>query len=156
MTEYEQSLDVLLRLFQRDYTFVLSTAKDNVPSQRVVDTYFYGGEFWIVTYAKSNKFLEIAQNPNVSLCNNFNIFCGKAYSAGHPLDTQNKEIREKLIKVFEVWYFAHNDESDENMCYIRVAPQKGFFHDKGKGYSVDFINKSAKIIPFSPQIEMTN
>lgn len=100
MTEYEQSLDVLLRLFQKDCTFVLATAKDNIPSQRVVDAYFHGGEFWIVTYTKSNKVLEITQNPSVSLCNNFNIFCGKAYIAGHPLDAKNKKIREKPIKVF--------------------------------------------------------
>ncbi len=152
MTDYQQSLEVMRQLFQKDCTFVLATAKNNVPSQRVVDAYFYNGEFWIVTYAKSNKFLEISQNPNVSLCNNFHIFQGKAYNEGHPLLSQNKEIRENLIKVFEVWYFAHNDENDENMCYIKVVPQKGFFHKDGKGYGVDFINQRVKIIPFSRDI----
>lgn len=154
MTAFEKSLEVLSELFGRDYTFVMATVKNNVPVQRVVDTFYYEGEFWIVTYALSNKVKEIANNPEVSLCNTFHTFSGKAYNAGHPLKSKNSEIRSKLINVFESWYFAHNNENDENMCYVRVKLESGFFHKDGIGYKVDFFEKTAEEFPFTPQIEM--
>lgn len=154
MTTYEKSLNVLEDLFRRDYTFVLATVQENVPSQRVVDTYFDNGEFWIVTYAKSNKVKAIEQNPNVSLCNTFHVIKGKAYNAGHPLRDENRGIRDELIKIFEPWYFAHNNENDEYMCYVRVNPESAFFHKDGRGYKVDFSKKTAEEFPFAPQTEM--
>ena len=43
MTAYEKSLEVLRELFEKDCTFVLATARENVPSQRVVDACYMGG-----------------------------------------------------------------------------------------------------------------
>lgn len=145
---------VLEDLFGKDCLFVLATAYNNEPSQRVVDVYYDNGVFWVVTYAKSKKVQEIEKNPNVSLCNSFQNFQCKAYNTGHPLNGQNKEIREKLIKVFEAWYFAHNNENDENMCYVKLEPTNGFFHKDGTGYKVDFINKKVETFPFNPAIAM--
>jgi len=154
MTTYDKSMVVLEELFSRDYTFVLATVQEDKPSQRVVDTYYSEGAFWIVTYGQSRKVKEIATNPNVALCNTFHAFSGKAYNAGHPLQESNKEIREKLIKVFEPWYFAHNNEADENMCYVKVELEEGFFHKEGVGYKVSFTEMTAEEFPFAPQIEM--
>lgn len=156
MPAYQKSLEVLKELFGRDYTFVLATVHENIPSQRVVDTYYTEGTFWIVTYSNSNKVKELEENPNVSLCNNFYSFKGKAYNVGHPLQENNKEIREKLIKVFEPWYFAHNNEQDDNMCYVKFEPEEGFFHKDGTGYKVNFMEKTAAEFPFAPEIEMIN
>lgn len=154
MITYDKSLEILKELFGRDYTFVLATAQNNIPSQRVVDTYYSNGAFWIVTYALSNKVKEISANPHVSLCNTFHGFSGKAYYMGHPLNEDNKEIRQKLIKAFEPWYFAHNNEADENMCYLKIEPEQGFFHKDGTGYKVNFLDNTAEEFPFTPQIEM--
>ncbi len=154
MTVYEKSISVLSELFGKDYTFVLATTNQNIPSARVIDTYYEDGVFWIVTYAKSNKVKDITDNPNVALCNNFHTFNGKAYNMGHPLKIENKKVREKLLKVFEPWYFNHNDESDENMCYVKFIPESGFFHKDGKGYRVNFLKEEATEISFSPAIEM--
>lgn len=153
MSIFADSLKVLEDLFSRDFTFVLATAKDNIPSTRVVDTYYEDGVFWVVTYAKSRKVQEITENPHVALCNDFNCFQGKAENTGHPLNEANKQIRQKLIKVFEPWYFAHNNEDDAFMCYVKIVPESGFFHKDGKAYKVDFINKTAEKIPFAPDIE---
>lgn len=155
MSALEKSMEVLSELFGKDVTFVLATASDNVVSARVVDAYYNNGVFWIVTYAKSNKVKDIESNPNIALCNNFHTFKGKACNAGHPLKEDNKAIREKLIRVFEPWYFAHNDENDEHMCYVKIVPESGVFHKDGTGYRVDFIGKTAEEFPFAPTIEMT-
>lgn len=151
---YEKGLSVLSDLFGKDCTFTLATSANNKPSLRVIDTYYEEGVFWIVTYAKTQKVKEIEANPDVAICNNFQKFQGKAYNAGHPLSENNREIRETLIKVFEPWYFAHNNEKDENMCYVKFMPESGFFHKDGTGYEMNFIENTVKTIPFNPDIEM--
>lgn len=151
---FEKSLDVLSELFGKDFTFVLATATGDVLSARVVDTYYYNGVFWVVTYSKSNKVKDIESNPNIALCNNFHTFKAKAYNAGHPLKEENKAIREKLIRVFETWYFAHNNEDDPDMCYVRIEPTSGIFHKDGVGYRVNFVERTAEAFPFAPTIEM--
>lgn len=152
MTSYEKSLKVMEDLFGKDVFFSLATSHNDVPSIRMADVFYDNGSFWIVTNCKSNKVIDIKCNPNVALCNHLYRFKGKAYYAGHPLDENNKEIRNKLIKAFEPWYFAHNNENDENMCYIRVDLQEGFFFKDGTGYKVDFENKTTEEFPFNDYI----
>ena len=152
MTSYEKSLEVMNELFGKDVLFSLATSYDNIPSVRMVDIFYDSGSFWIVTYKNSNKANEIKLNPNVSLCKHLYRFKGRAYYSGHPLDEENKEIRDKLIEAFESWYFAHNNENDKNMCYIRVDLQEGFIHKDGTGYRIDFENKTAEGFPFSDYI----
>ncbi|WP_010077397.1 hypothetical protein [Clostridium cellulovorans] len=83
------------------------------------------------------------------MCNKLYRFIGTAYNIGHPLLEENQAIREKLIKVFEPWYFAHNNENDENMCYVKIELKQGFFYKYGTGYKVDFENKKAEEFPFT-------
>lgn len=150
MKLFERSMSILSELFGRDFQFSLATVNDSKPSIRVVDTYYDNGKFWIVTYAQSNKVKEIENNSNVALCNYLYSFKGNAYNMGHPLTEENKEIRERLIKVFESWYFAHNNENDKDMCYVKIELTEGFFFKDGKGYRVDFIKKIVEEFPFAP------
>ena len=152
MDTFKKSLEVLQQLFTRDDQFALATVNQNVPSLRIVDTYYTEGAFYIVTYAKSQKVMEIESNKNVALCKGLYRFDGEAYNIGHPLRAENKSIREQLIKAFEPWYFKHNNEDDENMCYIKVILQHGFYYKDGTGYKVDFINQTAKVFPFEMDI----
>ncbi len=152
MTAYERSVKVMEELFCKDVQFSLATVKDSSPSIRVVDAYYDDGVFWIVTHKNSNKVREIEANPNAALCRGFHSFKGLAFNAGHPLKEENRMIREKLIKVFEAWYFRHNDESDEGMCYVRFVPARGFFFKDSTGYRVSFSEREAEEFPFSPDI----
>ncbi len=136
MDNYEKTLQTLNELFTKDYQFAMATVKDNKPSVRIVDTFFNDGSFYIVTYSKSQKVQELEENSQVSLCNELYRFSGNAYNIGHPLLVENRAIREKLIKVFEPWYFAHNNE---NMCYVKIELEEGFFYKKDKiGYKINF------------------
>lgn len=156
MTSYEKSLTVLKELFARDRQFSLATSADNIPSVRVVDTYYKDGAFWVVTCAKSRKVREIEGNPNVALCSGLYSFTGKARNAGHPLKEEHREIRSELIRAFEPWYFQHNDEGDENMCYVKITLTSGFFYKGKTGYRVDFIQESADAFSFAPHIVEVN
>lgn len=152
MTTYEEALIVLRQLFAKDCQFALATSEENIPSVRFTDTFYDDGAFYIVTYAKSRKVKEIEGNPRVELCDKLHRFGGKAYNIGHPLSEYNLQIREKLIKAFEPWYFAHNNENDPNMCYVKIELSYGFFHKDGIGYRVDFINEKANKFPFTSDI----
>ena len=54
-----------------------------------------------------------------------------------------------MIKAFEPWYFAHNNENDENMCYVKIILKQGFFYKDGTGFKVDFENRKAEEFPFT-------
>lgn len=149
MNTYEEGLSVLKELFAKDYQFALATSGNNIPSVRFVDTYYDSGAFYIVSYAKSQKVKEIESNSQIALCNKAYRFRGNAYNIGHPLSENNRAVREKLIKVFEPWYFAHNNENDENMCYVKIELTWGFFYKDRTGFEVDFKNRKADKFPFT-------
>lgn len=149
MTDFENAIVVMNTLFGKDQIFALSTCSNNRPSARFVDAYFDGESFYIVTNKLTKKVSEILDNPNVSLCSNkMYSFDGQAVDLGHPLKEENAGLRDILTKVFETWYFRHCDESDENMCYIRIDPTTGFFHKDGKGYRMNFTEKTVDSAPF--------
>ena len=143
-------------LFAKDRQFALATVKDGIPSVRFIDTYYEDGCFYIVTHAASRKSKEISKNPNIALCNGeLCSFQGRATNIGHPQDKENEAIREKLIQVFAPWYFAHNNEDDPGMCYLKVELQSGFFHADGIGYKVDFEKRTADASLFQFDITST-
>ncbi len=148
MDDFEKSMHVLEELFAQDYQFAWATAENNIPSVRFVDTFFDAGSFYIVTYRGSQKVKEIETNEHVALCKNLYRFKGVAHNIGHPLKPENLEIRKKLIKAFEPWYFKHNDENDENLCYVKVDLSSGFFYKDGTGYQADFLEKKVDVFPF--------
>jgi hypothetical protein len=156
MDAYENALRTMDALLAKDCQFALATAEDGVPSLRYVDTFFDGGCFYVVTYAKSRKVREIEKNPSVALCDRrLFSFSGKAYNIGHPLKPENLAVREKIAEAFKIWYFRHNDEADEAMCYLRIEPENGFFHADGTGYKMNFTGKTAETFPFTFNTTLT-
>ncbi len=152
MTPYEKSLQVLQNLFAKDCQFALATSAQETPSVRVVDTYFSDGAFYVVSYAQSTKVKELESNPQVALCNNAHRFKALARNVGHPLAAHNLAIRDQLREAFAAWYSLHNNEADANMCYIRIEPTWGFFHQDGVGYEVDFATQEVKTFPFTFEV----
>ncbi len=148
MNTYEKSLQIMNELFAKDCQFSLATANGSVPSVRIVDTFYDDGAFYVVAHASTQKVREISANEHVSLCHNLYRFSGEAQNIGHPLQPQNADIRLKLTKAFAPWYFKHNNEQDERMCFLRINLTNGFFYKDGQGYAVDFAQKSADIFPF--------
>lgn len=156
MEIYENAMKLMAELFSRDYQFAMATMADNTPSLRFIDTYFDNGAFYGVTYANTNKMKEIAANPNVALCSRKGyLFSGKAYNIGHPLLPENSEIRSKLVKAFEPWYFKHNNEKDD-ICILKIEPLSGFVHKDGIGYNINFIEKTVETAPFNFNTVLTD
>lgn len=153
MTTYEKSLKVMEELFSGDVNFSMATVNpEGIPSVRVVDSTWIDGALYFVTNAKSMKVRELEKNPNVALCRQLMRISGLAQNIGHPLIKENKALRERLTQVFAPWYFAHNNEDDESMCYVRLVPTSAFIFKDGTGYSIDFEKQSAEDFPFENYI----
>lgn len=134
MNNYEKGIKILEKRCgnNKDNIISLATISTNlsydgqpIPAVRNVDAYYEDGAFYIVTYGKSNKMIEIGQNKNVAFSvNSQNISgTGVADNLGWVLDPKNEVIRTKLRQVFAKWYDEANNEADENFCYtaIRIA-----------------------------------
>jgi len=155
MTKYEEGLQLLNEKFgnNKDNLIALATiareagANGNPrPVVRDVDAYYEDGSFYVVTHAKSNKMLQIAQNPEVSVavCGEWLNAIGIGENLGWVLDPKNAEIRDKLRTAFAVWYDHANNEQDENCCILAVNLTKGTLNINHweKLYHLDFVNKT--------------
>jgi len=155
MTMYEEGLKIIEEKFGNGKDNVISLAtiarEPNAegkarPCSRDVDAFYEDGCFYVTTWAKSNKMLQIAQNPEVALSVNFGWFTanGIGKNLGWVLDPKNADIREKLRKAFAEWYDSANNEKDENCCILAIRLTRGTINlDHGvKFYYMDFINKT--------------
>lgn len=115
------------------------------PVVRTVSAYYEDGVFYVVTHAKSNKVLQIAQNPEVSIAGHQEMFTanGLGKNLGWVLDPQNAVLRDKLRAAFSEWYDFANNEKDENCCILAIYLSKGTLNINHweKLYHIDFINK---------------
>ena len=129
-------INIIKERYSSDTVLLIATSKDNVPSVRCVDSFYYDDSFWIVTDLRCNYVQEIQSNPFVMISDGgHNRFWSKAIIADHPLEHKNKHIREVFLKVFHHWYKEVNNEDLPTVCYIRVTPYKGYIHKDKIGYS---------------------
>ncbi len=155
MNKYEEGLKLLEEKFGngKDNAISLATIARETnsdgkprPVVRSVDAYYEDGTFYVVTYGKSNKMLQIAQNPEVSVAGCLEMFTanGVGENLGWVLDPKNAEIRTKLRAAFAEWYDMANNEKDENCCILAIRLTRGTLNINHweKLYHMDFVNKT--------------
>lgn len=155
MSKFEKAMKLLdEKIGNKDGLISLSTIAlepgadgKSRPASRIVDAYYEDGAFYIVTYATSEKMLQIAQNSEVSICiivDNFTAD-GIGENLGWVCDEKNTEMMAKLRTVFAEWYYDANNDEDMNTCLLRVCLTKGLWNDPHKGIrnEIDFINEIA-------------
>ena len=158
MNKYEEGMAILEEKFGngKDNIIALATiatdaATDGKPCPvvRDVDAYYEDGVFYVVTWAKSTKMQQIAQNQEVAITPCFGWFnaSGKGENLGWVLDPKNADLRAKLRKAFEKWYDMANNENDENCCILAIRLTKGIINinHHEKLYFMDFVNKTATV-----------
>jgi len=116
------------------------------PVVRCVGAYYEDCTFYVVTYGKSNKMLQIEQNAEVSVALSSEMFTaiGVGKNLGWVLEPQNTEIRKKLRSAFADWYDMANNENDENCCILAIYLTKGTLNINHweKLYHLDFVKKT--------------
>ena len=158
MNMYEKAMAILEEKFGngRDNilglaTIALDPNKDGKPRPvvRDVDAYYEDGAFYVLTYAKSTKILQIAQNNEVAIAVNsaWFIASGIGENLGWVKKPENADIRLKLRKTFEKWYDMANNEDDENCCVLKIALSQGLININHHEtiINVDFESKTATL-----------
>jgi len=155
MNKYEEGLKLIEEKFGngKDNAISLATIaresgidKKPRPVVRTVDAYYEDCTFYVVTYGKSNKMQQIAQNSEVSVAGCLEMFTanGVGENLGWVLDPKNAEIRAKLRTAFAEWYDMANNEKDENCCILAIRLTRGTLNINHweKLYHMDFVNKT--------------
>lgn len=158
MDRYEKGLSILVEKFgnYKDNVLGLATIATELsadgkprPVVRDVDAFYEDSAFYVVTYAKSKKMEQIAQNNEVAIAVNFEWFTANAIgeNMGWVMKPENAEIRTKLRKAFEKWYDMTNNENDENCCILKISLTSGIININHNETLIfmDFVNKTATI-----------
>lgn len=128
-------------------TIAIESNADGKPRSYVrdVDAYYEDGVFYVVTWAKSTKMQQIAQNKEVAFAVCFEWFSGHGIGEnfGWVLDPKNADLRTKLRAAFAKWYDYANNEKDENCCILAIRLTRAtVIKDHGAvRYNMDFVNK---------------
>ena len=147
--------EIIKEKYSEDNILLIATARDNVPSLRSVDSFYYEGSFWIVTDLRCNYVKEIQNNENVMISDGgHNRFWCKASVVGHPLEAHNLAIRDVFMKVFHNWYEEVNNEKLDSVCYIKVTPYKGYIHKDKKGYTFDLLENTVSVDKITHHIDV--
>jgi len=119
------------------------------PVVRDIDAFYEDGAFYAITYAKSSKMMQIANNNEVAIAVNFEWFTasGIGENLGWVLKPENADLRTKLRKAFEKWYDMANNEKDENCCYLAIRLTDGLINLNHHETLIhmDFVNKTATV-----------
>lgn len=104
-----------------------------------MNSYYEDNVFYTVTYDLSQKMRQIRENPQVAVCGEWFTAQGIGKNIGHPRETKNTELMDKLRTVFAEWYEnGHTDESDPHTCLLRVRLTEGILFHQGTRYDMDF------------------
>ena len=135
----EVTRQIMDERFGRDNVISLATSVDNMPYVRYVNAYYENGAFFVITYAHSNKMKQIEKNPTVALAGDWFTANGKGVSLGWFGKEENKEMAEKLRKVFAEWIDnGHNNFADENTIILCIQLEQGVLFSHGTRYEIDF------------------
>jgi len=135
-----EALSLMAGRFGHDTLLSLATLEGSRPAVRIVNAYYEGGSFYIVTYALSNKMKQIGRNPDVAVCGEWFTASGMGENIGHPRDEKNKALMAVLREVFAAWYGnGHVDENDPHTCILRIRLTNGVLFDHGTKYDINFM-----------------
>lgn len=135
----KKALQIMCERFGRDSLISLATLNGEVPSVRIVNSYYENGSFYTITHALSNKMKQIGINPAVAVCGEWFTANGVGENLGYIRDKKNEEMAGKLRTVFAEWYSnGHTDESDPNTIILRIKLTDAVLLSHGTRYDIDF------------------
>ena len=125
--------------FGCDSLIALATVNGDKPWVRAVNSYYEDGAFYVITNARSNKMLQMSQNPACAICGDWFTAHGVGENMGYIRKPENAEMASKLRTVFAEWYDnGHTDESDPNTIILKIKLTDGVLFSHGTRYDIDF------------------
>ena len=130
---------IMIERFGKDSVIALATVEDGVPYVRYVNAFYDNGAFYVITHGLSNKMKQIKDNPVVAVSGEWFTAHGEGINLGWFNKEENKEMAEKLRRVFAEWIDnGHNDYNDVNTCILCIRLKDGLLLSHGTRYNIDF------------------
>ena len=131
--------EIMVERFGHDTLLSVATMEDGKPYVRIVNAYYEDGCFYIITHAFSNKIKQIEKNPIVAVCGDWFTGHGIGENLGYICSETNLPMLKKLREVYASWYGNGDvNESDPNMCLLRIRLTDGVLFNHGTRYELDF------------------
>jgi general stress protein 26 len=139
MTNNEKALSLMTERFGHDTLLSVATCDGERPSVRVVDALYEDGAFYVVTWAKSSKMLQMAKNPAVGVCGEWFTAHGIGENLGHVLSPENAEMMGKVRAAFAQWYDnGHTNEADPNTVLLKISLTDAILFHHGERFEIMF------------------
>lgn len=124
--------------FGHDCVIALATY-DGDPHVRMVNGYYEDGCFYVITHALSGKMKQIAICPKAAVAGEWFTGHGVGENLGSIKLTANRELWDKLYKVFGAWIDnGHTDLEDDNTVILRIRLTDGVLLSHGVRYEAEF------------------
>lgn len=135
----DEAKAIMLERFGNDCIISLSTAVDNIPYVRNVNSFYKDGAFYVLTYGKSNKMKQININPNVAVAGFWFQALGTGVNLGYFGKPENREIASIMNEKFAEWINnGHNNFDDENTCILKIELNRGILLSNGRRFDISF------------------
>ena len=130
---------IMMERFGKDSIISLATACDNKPYVRSVNAFYQDRAFYVLTYGKSKKIKQIAENPHVAISGDWFTAAGIGVNLGYFGKAENDAIAKRMRAVFAEWIDnGHNNFEDENTCILKIELTDGVLFSHGTKYEIDF------------------
>jgi len=145
MNKYPDAEQVMIERFGHDNQISLATLDGKRPAVRIVNGYYEGGAFYVVTHGRSGKMRQLGKNPDAAVCAEWFTAQGRGENLGHVRDARNAALMGKLREAFAAWYNNGDvNEDDPHTCILRVRLAEGVLMSHGTKYEIDFAKQKAK------------
>ena len=135
----KEAMKVMVERFGKDSLLSLATVDGNGPAVRHVNALFVEDSFYVITWAKSGKMEQLANNPACAVCGEWFTARGVGENMGWVGKSENQPIMEKLRAAFASWYGnGHVNEEDPDTVLLRIRLQTGVLMSHGTRHDLEF------------------
>ena len=140
MEKRNAEMERLLReRFGKDNVMALATLEGANPCVRYVNAYYEDGAFYVITYARSAKMLQLERNSSCAICGEWFSARTEGKNLGWFRREENRQIAAALRRVFAEWIDnGHNNFDDPDCIILKLRLLSGTLYSHGTRYDIDF------------------
>lgn len=116
----------------------MATVDSGKPQVRNVTAYFREDSFYVLTFDKSGKMGQLAQNPDIALSGRWFAGHGTALDLGPAFSEENAPLAQPLKKGFTAWAGESHSGADQTVRLLRLKLSDATFYSHGTRYEARF------------------
>ncbi len=116
----------------------MATVAQGKPQVRNVTAYFHEDSFYVLTFDRSGKMAQLAQDPDVAISGRWFAGHGVALDLGPAFSEENSPLAAPLKKGFTAWAGESHSGADQTVRLLRLKLQDATFYSHGVRYTASF------------------